>query len=236
MKVAGTFNGTGAAVYICLGFIPDEIKLWAVEDSDAGEAFFSSQLRAAEADEGYTLVTGTTYRQIALKTATSGLVQYEGGELLTSTNQTSVAYGAGVYLGWDKKDYRQDSTYGYEDSVIDTWTLDTSANRTGHFNSDVVASGNRIGEGSEIWIKEASTGLIKRAIIEALTAGQGISANEVTLSRAIGSGEIMRISGMYSLAPIAIGKVTPQGFLCNITSILNVSGEIQMFSAEKYDN
>ncbi len=45
-SICGSFNGTGAAVYLCLGFIPDFIQINSVEDADAEQA-----LRAGIAEE-----------------------------------------------------------------------------------------------------------------------------------------------------------------------------------------
>jgi len=233
--IAGTWNGTGAAVYICPGFIPDEVRLWAVEDSELAKVTWGREFRAAESDNGYVSHGGAQGH--VLYTAGQGVEPYVGGDVLTATEQTSTDYGEGVYLGWDHKDYRQDSAYGYSgNSVIDTWTLTTSGNRTGRFNADTPASVSRIGEGSRILIEEDVTGLAKWAVVEALTAGQGITDDEVTLSLAIASGKIRFISGLYSMAPIAIGQTTPKGFKLSATTEINVNDEINAFTAIKYDN
>lgn len=231
--VSGAFNGTGAAVYLCLGFVPDWVRIYSSEDAEGAHLIWGRQFRAAESNNGS--MRHGTGQAITLYTAGLGIEPYEGGDLLTSANQTSTGYGEGVYLGWDGTDYRQDSTYGYIDAVIDTWTLTTSGTRKGKFNDDVPASGSRIGEGSEITIRETGSGITKKAIIEAVAAGAGKSDDEVTLSRAIASGEILRISGMYSLAPIAVGKTTPAGFKLNVTTDINVDGEIQYFEAAVHD-
>lgn len=236
MKVVqGTFNGTGAALYVCCGFIPDKVTVRALEDADCAHIVWARGFRAAEMTAGCLFVTAAGITGDPRTVADTGIAPYEGGDLLTGDNQTSVAYGEGVYLGWDLADYRANSSYGYEDAVIDTWTLGSSANRTGNFNSDVVASGNRIGEGSRILIEESLSGKLREAFIEALTAGQGISANEVTLSRALSSGTVRFIGGMYDMAPIALGKVTPAGFYLSATTGVNVNDEMQWFEAVAYD-
>lgn len=228
----GTFNGTGAAIYLCLGFIPDELYIFAGEDSDMAEARWFRDVGCTEVVDGVTFTTGTTYRQIAALTAGTGIQPYEGGDTLTAALQTSTTYGEGVYLGWDLVDYKADTTYGSA-TALSSWTLDTSANRTGHFNADTVSTGNRIGEGSRIIIKQ-NDGVVKEAIIEALTAGQGVAADEVTLSRAISTGTIQYIGGMYRTAPLAVGKITPAGVKVNNTTLINVNDEINFFRALKY--
>ena len=236
MKVAGTFNGTAAAVYICIGFVPDWVRVVALEDADIGHTWWSKHFRAAEVSHGIHYVGSSNATQQDARTASDGgILPFVGLDILTSTEQTSTSYGEGVYLGWDDKDYRQDNDYGYDANVIDTWTLDTSANRTGKFNEDTIATVSRIGEGSQIWIRETASGLVKRAVIEACTAGAGEADDEVTLSEAINSGTILRISGMYSMAPIAVNRGAPAGFKVEHTTVVNVNDEIQFFEAGTYD-
>ena len=231
--VSGTFNGTGAAVYICLGFVPDMVHLYAVEDAEGARVRWSKHYRAAESNNGVLDHGGA--QSTALYTAGTGIEPYEGGDMMTATNQTSVAYGEGVYLKFDTiGDYKANLSYGF-DAVVDTWTLGSSANRTGNFNADTLSS-TRIGEGSLILIEEKSTMRQKWAIIEAVTAGQGIAANEVTLSRSIGTGKVLFVGGMYSMIPVPIGEVTAAGFKLNATADINVNDEIQAVEASLFDN
>lgn len=223
--IAGTFNGTGAALYLCLGFIPDWVRIWSAEDADGGVAYWSKHMRAAEMLEGW--VKSTTNAP-SLYTVGLGIQPYEGGDKLTSTEQTSVTYGEGVYLYKDPiTDYR---TYE-RDAVsadIDSWTLGSSTNKTGNFNDDV--TGTYIGEGSQICIDG------KWYVITALTAGQGVSANEVTLSRAAPTGDITCITGMYDYIPVPIGKETAAGIKLNATTVINVNDELNFFEAGRYNN
>lgn len=229
---SGNFNGTGAAVYIGLGFIPDFVKVVAVEDADCGTIVWSINQRAAEQIEGIIYHTAAGILGVP-KTVGTGVQPYEGGDTLTATEQTSVAYGEGVYLDEDRKDYKAiDVAAGDE---IQTWTLGNAGNKTGNFNCDVV--GGYIGEGSRIFIDNApALGKGRWYTITALTAGQGVSANEVTLSRAAPSGRVLRVGGMYDYAPLAIGKTTRPGFLLNATAIVNVNDEMQYFEAGVYVN
>ena len=230
--ISFTYNGTGAAVYLCVGFIPDRVEIYSVEDADMARAVWQRNFRAAEAVDGYQLNTysgaGASY------TAGQACREYRGGDLLTSANQTSTTYGEGVYLGFDEiKDYR----FGARDAVsddINAWTLDTAANRTGHFNEDV--TGTYIGEGSLVTIRETSTGNINKYLIEALTATQGEAANEVTLRYAAPSGDVLRISGMYDMKPLALASVTPAGIYLAATSVINVNDEIQVVNMIQFDD
>jgi len=232
MKFGGTFNGTGAAVYLCAGLVPDCVEINALEDGDLARVFWSRVFRAAEVIEGVSYVGSSAALQVAALTVGTGVQPYEGGEILTSANQTSVAYGEGVFLGWDDADYKQNLTSGFQ-SAVSKWTLDTTANKTGHFDADSVSSGGKVGEGSEILI--LANGILYKTVIVALTAGQGIAADEVTLARAIPSGQVMKTGGMYNFAPIALGKTTPAGVKINKTTLINVNDEINSIEFCSYD-
>jgi len=240
--VQGTFNGTGAAVKLCLGFVPDYVRIISAEDADIAQIEWFRNPGCAELARGLHLVgsSGAT-QQDARTVADGGITIYDGGDLLTATEQTSTGYGEGVYLGWDNRDFRLISTDPINPGDgsggnVTLWTLGNSTNKTGNFDADVV--GTYIGEGSRVIIGSPSIYGAKfdyEAMITALTAGQGISANEVTLDRAIPSGVIKRITGKYSLAPLAIGTVTPPGIAVEMTSVVNVNDETQIFLAAKFD-
>lgn len=232
--IKGTYNGTGAAVYLCIGAVPEKFILRAVEDSDLAHLEWSDNMRGAEIVEGVRYVGSSGALQVAAMTAGNGLTIYEGGDLMTSSIQTTVTYGEGVYLWWDNVDYRQDTTNAVA-SLIDTWTLGSSANRTGSTNANLLAT-TRIGEGSRILIEEDITHIQKWATVEAWAASQGATANQITLSRAINSGKVLRITGMYSLIPIPLGRVAPPGIKVNATTVVNVNDEIQAFEASWFDN
>lgn len=224
--IAGTFNGTGAAVYICLGFIPDFVEIRAVEDTDAGFMQWNIHYRSSEQDNG--VISHTSGGLVpVLNTAGQGIEPYEGGDAMTTTIQTSTSNGEGVYLRRDALDYKAVDIISGSDP-IDTWTLQTSGSRTGKFNNDAV--GTYIGEGSRIWIDGVAH------LIEALTGGQGLGDDEVTLARNPASGVVERITNMYDYAPVPIGDVTPAGFKLNRTTIINVNDELQAFVAGTYDN
>lgn len=231
--VSGNYNGTAAAVYICIGFVPDFVDLIAVEDSELAHAHWGKHYTAAVSNNGF---VEHTDQAVALYTKGTGFEPYEGGDTLTSTTQSSTTYGEGVYLGWDLTNYAKSDAFGYDSDPIDTWTLDTAASNTGHFNEDTPATVSRIGVGSPILIEETFSGKQKWALIETLTAGAGEAANEVLLSRAIASGKVLYIGGLYSMIPIAVGKVTPAGFKVNATTEVNVNDETNVFVAGTYDN
>ena len=215
MKIGGTFNGTGAAAYLCIGFIPDFVEVRSVEDTDAAVVVWNKHFRSAEQDNGIVYHTASGIVPV-LKTAGTGIEPYEGGDAMTTTNQTSVGNGEGIFLRRDAKDYKAtDITSGSD--AIDAWVLDTSGSRSGSFNNDVV--GTYIGEGSEICIDG------KWYVIEELAAGEGITNDEVVLSRAAASGVVECITNMYDYSPVPIGDVAPAGFKLNLDAIVNVNDE-----------
>lgn len=236
-KMSGCFNGTGIATFFCLGFIPDQFRIQNMEIATSDLVLeWTSQMRDGANCWGNVITRHLTGGNIiaAKNAVTAGVTPYEGGDLITTTNQASVAYGGpGAFLGIDNKDYAKDPVLGYVTAPIDTWTMDTAANRTGHVNSTIPAT-TAIGEGSSIVIREASTGLIKKAIVVAWAASAGTAANAVTLSRNIGSGQVLRISGMYSLTPLPYGDIAPAGLLLQI-NIVNPLNDFCCFEAEEHD-
>ena len=235
--VVGSFNGTGAAVHIGCGFIPDEVTVYAPGDAGAvcPNLYWNRLMSVAAAAEGVLVEgDGTASVQAA---AGAGISIEEGGVQLTSTLQTSVTYGEGVYLRRDEiRDYRYGPNLGPGGlsgdavaSTIDTWTLDTSGNRTGKFNEDV--TGTYIGPGSPILIANDSDTERYWAFIEVLAAGEGEDDDEVTLNRAIASGKVSLIGGMYSFKPVPLGESTQAGFLLSATTLVNVNNELNMFKA-----
>ena len=231
-RVGGTFNGTGADLYLCIGFVPDWVKIWNLEGTQGISLEWNiGMMRAKEVVEGLQF-TGADVACAALTIGT-GLLPYYGGDTLTSTQAGTVTYAEGSYLKWDPVDYRfysGNSPHGLGDAVaydITTWTLDTAASNTGHFNEDV--NGTYIGEGSKIVIDGKSYTIV------ALTATQGEGDDEVELSHSVKSGDVQYVSGMYSMKPMIGGETTAEGFLISNTTV-NVNDQMCVFEAGKYDN
>ncbi len=221
--IQGHFNGTGADVYLCLGTIPYNIVMWNLESATVETYEWDrAMLHDILTVEGLGRPKGGgAVLDLAFG---EGIAPYYGGDLMTTSNQTSVTYGEGVYLERDDTDYRfytvaaAGITGDAATTDITTWTLDTAATPTGHFNGDV--TGTYIGEGSLIRIRagQGSGQHVYEATITALTAGQGVSSDEVTLSMAVPSGTVEYIGGKYGYSPVAIGKVTKPGvFISNTT-------------------
>lgn len=219
--IQGNFCATGADIYIQLGGIPEYFEVW-----DLSENTPYTQIWARAMGHGILTTEGITRPKdggaITDQAFGEGISPYYGGELLTTTNQTDLTYGGGIYIEPDTKDYRQftiaDAGISGDAATTDitTWTLDTAATPTGHFNGDV--TGSYIGAGSPIRITSNDNKHTYDAYITALTAGQGVTANEVTLSWAVPCGRVDYIGGKFGYKPSAIGTVTKPGVLLNTFS------------------
>ena len=232
--IQGHFEGTGAALYLQLGCIPYQIRIYNLGGATPDEIIWD---RGMECDilttEG--LVRTGDGGAVVDNVFGAGISPYYGGELLTSAMQTDLTYGGGIYIERDDTNYKNytNSAAGIVGDAatedITTWTLDTAATPTGHFNGDV--TGTYIGPGSEIRIVDTNKKHTYRAWIQALTAGQGVSSDEVTLSWAVPSGRVDFIGGQYGYKPTPVGKVTKPGIKLNMTTPINVNAEHHCFTA-----
>ena len=207
--VSGSFNGTGADLYIGIGFIPDFVRVWNCEASTSAVNEWNCNMRAADAAGGFAIAAAAT--KVALA---AGIAIYRGGTKLTSAST--------VYL---KKDPAPDKRASGTLGTISKWTLDTSGNRTGKF--DYGCNTSYVGEGSKIRIDG------KWYFITALT-NDGDADDEVTLSEAAPTGNIEFISGMYDYIGGSTGDIIPAGFFIDSTAVCNVSGEYACFEAGTY--
>ena len=222
----GCFNGTGAALYVCLGFKPDYFRL--VNLTASTNPLILEWSRSMQKE--VLAYGGIEYNGsgVPIKNTTAGIYTYDGGDLMTSSNQT-VVYGTGIYLERDHANYQADYVYGSgtKGTPFNKWTFDGTL--SGHFNVAEVSSGARVGIGSRICIKEDSSGLVKEAYITAVTSGFS-TASQVTLSRVIGTGTITFIGGLYDMIPLALGKVTSPGVKIADTTV-NVDDNFLYFEA-----
>lgn len=226
-KISGTFNGTGSAMYVGIGFIPDKLVLQSLDASTDlytitwARNFRGPNTSSGNISEGVLSTNGTTSEL----GKGAGVRPYYGGDIITAAQAT-----AGLHLvPVTSKDMRNISGNG---GNITTWTLGSSSNFTG--NWDNTCDTTYIGVGSRIVIKENVTGVIKESHITALTSN-GEAANEVTLADSINSGEILFLGRMYDYVAGTAGMVMPQGFVINETSAFNQSGEVVYFEAELFN-
>lgn len=197
--VSGNVLAYAGDMYICIGFIPDWVEIWSLGHSDEVYARWSVNNRLLLATGGFTLNDDGDVSPEAMGTVPAvdtGIQIYRGGTIIsaTSTPSTTTCY---------VKDPTPDARGDGAGADIDTWTLGSSANRTGNWND--VCSTSTVGIGSRICIDG------RWATVVALT-GNGEAANEVTLNEALGSGRIDMLTSMYDYYAAAAGTIAPAGF------------------------
>lgn len=238
--VGGRLYGTGEDCWVCIGFVPDWIKLISIAGAVPGMFLWDRTMQGELACcDGVLIVPDDGGAPEDLLTGV-GLKTYHGGETLVSgtgtlgVGTTTFANTANVYLTWDDGgDYRflpANKANGLGDATaqdIDTWTMD-SGGATGYFNDDIV--GTYIGKGSLIIIDG------KRYSITTCAAAAGAATTEVVLSHtSVKSGEVQYIGGMVNMKSYLAGEVTKAGFWMDSTHEFNVTTEIIGFQAGTWD-
>jgi len=240
-RIAGHFNGKAQDRFICIGFVPDWVKVRNLEGTVYIETVWDRYMAKCTERVGGVSFTGTGTG--AAETIGLGIQPYWGGDLMTTTNQTNVTYGDGIYIERDDKDYRYytNAAAGISgdasSATIDTWTLNTAAAMDGKFNS--ASTGTYIGEGSTIIIDVGSHKQQYVVNIVTCAAAAGTTAGDVVLSYPVPTGKVRFIGGMLGYKPVPIGNVTKPGFwidLAAATSTLTAANELVMFEAGTYDS
>jgi hypothetical protein len=213
--VSGTFLASAQDDYICIGFIPDWVRIYNYGHSDEEAAYWSSNMRTADTLAGVSTNDDGT---VSADTFETGIQIYRGGDIITSSSTPSTT----TCFVRDPDNDKRDQGTG---ATIDTWTLGSSANRTGNWND--VCNTTYVGEGSKInidgkWYK-----------VVALTSN-GEAANEVTLSEPAASGPIYALTGMYDYIVIASGEIAPAGFWIDSTSDIVNQATLSHFEAGCY--
>jgi hypothetical protein len=205
-RISATFLQQNAAMYIGLGFLPDWVRIRALTTDTMIELEWSVNMRALACIEGF-LRTGIvdTDMDIVDLAYGEGVAHYLGGDVITSGTTPSTT----TYVSQDKAPDKRSVNTGYD--PIDTWTLDTIGNRTGHWNAE--CSTTYVGVGSRICVDG------KWATVLALTSN-GESDDEVTLSLPLPSGNIEFLGPMYDLTTQVSGTVTKPGILVSDTTYL----------------
>ena len=233
--IGGKFHGTGDTVYLCIGFVPDAVKVVNVEAATPCYAWWNRLMGDDSALSIEGIYRDTNGGALADLTAGEGFTPYYGGDLLTSTTAGTTTYGEGVYLKQDRRDYR----FSDEPSIarnaqvgdavsedIIKWTF--YSGYTGHFNEDV--NGTYIGDGSPIVIDG------KMYMISQLAAAAGEATSEVTLNvSGVPTGAVQFIGGKYGYKPMVANEVTPAGF-CMKQDNVNADGNMCVFEAWTWDS
>ena len=214
-RIGGTFDGTAATINIGIGFRPDEVRVYNM--GDAGNVLpylvWMKNFRKATNVEGFLLTPNAALADYATG---EGLSVYTGGVRITTSNETNLI-----------KDPAPSKI-----GSVNKWTLDTSGNRTGHFN---IEKNSLCVVESRILIAGDSPGSVdKWYTIEAITS-DGEAADEVTLSEAAPTGIVKAIIGAFDYIAAAVDIIMPEGFTIKATGALNVDAETMCFTADLWD-
>jgi hypothetical protein len=193
--VSGTFLAQASAdMYLCIGFLPDWVKIYNMGHTDEEYVFWTTHIsRSASETGGFSRDDDGTLIPYAFNL---GVQLYRGGDIITASTTPSTTTCLVRDPAPDKRSLGTGAT-------IDTWTLGTAATPTGNWNA--VCNTTWVGEGSKICVDG------KWAAVTALSSN-GEAANEVTLSEALASGHIDALTGMYDYVAIASGEIAPAGF------------------------
>ena len=216
-KFIKVYKGTGAALTLGLGFVPERLRISAV----GGNAVLEWDRNSILSGKGGILTSattssGTTTVSHAVLAASAGVVPYFGGEKIDTASSAKQIDASALadYQG----DQKRSVTY---------WTLQTSANKTGKFDAGVNTT--YVGIGSVVAF-DCGSGLVT-ARITALT-NDGDADNEVTLDRAVPNGRVVSIGYPVDYATCPAGFKMPDGITINDTSNINVSGSLYSIEAE----
>ena len=108
--VMGTCDGTGAAINVCLGFIPDYVKVWNMEDAGNKEPvleWIKEMAVITQMDEGIKTVGISDTDIDRTVMAADGIAAYAGGDEIT--------YDGTTHTRWEKVSDASDAEEVYVD-------------------------------------------------------------------------------------------------------------------------
>ena len=224
--ISGTFLQQNNAMYIGLGFLPSWVRIFALTTDTKIKLEWNVNMRTQAAIEGL-LRTGDDDADFDILDLAfgEGVAHYLGGDTITSGTTPSTS----TYIAQDKNPDKRDVNPGVD--AIDTWTIDTSGSRTGHWNNE--CNTDYVGVGSRICVDEGS-GSIRWATVTSLTSN-GESSDEVELNVALKDGNILFLGTMYDLTTQSSGTVTKEGILLSDTTyLLDAATDMLMIEAGIY--
>jgi hypothetical protein len=206
--ISGIYLGTGSAMTLGLGFKPDEVIIRGV----AGVTIFrwSKDLGRVATAAGGVVQINHGSAQLNVKTMTQGIRLYSGGVSLASVDTNILTH---ISL----QDASTSSAVNTDQrGSITTWTLDTAANGTGHFNA--ASGGTYAGVGSKVVLftnRREYTSFI-RAQTSTWT-----TADHITLDPDVpASADVRYIGPQYDFLSHPIDCPTPDGIILIDTTYL----------------
>ena len=108
--IFGACNGTGAAIHVCLGFVPRSVRIFNVEDAGSlqPEAIWANEMALFTAIAGGIKTVGGSDATIERTLMTTGGISaYAGGDL--------IVYDGVTNNRWNKSDLSTDASQVYVD-------------------------------------------------------------------------------------------------------------------------
>lgn len=241
-KISGLFLGVGTSkTWLGLGFVPSKVRLAVIDQSDAEELVWDeNMMRAATGAEGILRKSVGNSPNFALLTLGTGVQPYVGGDTVPTANTHYLVHKSAMpanqagrnTINWGG-DMRNMPAGG---GLVNGWTLDTAGSYTGHFNTYIDTT--YVGVGSPVFIRPyvgTGYGPVVKAFITAITNGSttyGQTADDVTLSIPVPTGQITFIGYKYDFVPMPAGFVMPAGIVVNDCTYLNVASQKNLIEAE----
>lgn len=210
--LTGIYLGTGSAMKLGLGFIPDKVVIRGA----AGVTKFvwtKEQSRVATAAGGVVWKNDAATQQV-IKDFTAGIRVYNGGEVLAATD-------ANILSHISLQDASTASAVNTDQKgSITKWTMDTAASGTGHF--DAASGGTYAGVGSKVVLFVPERRSEYTTYLRAQTS-TWTTADHVTLDPdAPATAEVRYIGPQYDFLahPINAGTPTEKGIVLLDTTYL----------------
>ena len=84
MRITGSFNGTGADVTLCIGFLPDYLDIWTLQGTQVLRLQWNKEmLRAIEVVEGVQIVGASS--TVTALTKGNGVIRVKAGRVNGTT-------------------------------------------------------------------------------------------------------------------------------------------------------
>jgi hypothetical protein len=218
-KISAILVGTGAAVNIGLGFVPDRVQASNLSAASLPTLEWARGDRATTvAPEGLYSYQAGDYLCRLLLGAAAGVKPYVAAG--------AIADGTASYLvRADLVEAFRGDMRAKTGTLVSGWTLEHTANKTGKFNAGVDTT--YVGVGSQVCIGG------QWATIIAIT-NDGDATNEVTLDTALPTGTVEKILYKSGFATAPAGTLMPDGITLSDTSV-NASGALVRLEASQYE-
>jgi hypothetical protein len=228
----GTYVGTGSALTIALGFVPDWVRIQNIDQAEQELLEWDIHFGRAATGAGGVVRSGlgSSGANFVALAANAGVALYSGGAVNSSSSASVL-----VPLGMAEAEFERDQRANNPAAPVLSFQLENAGNRTGKFNAAVDTTYVKVG--SPVWIEG------QKYFIVALTS-TGAASNQVTLERAPtghGTGNIAghfrvnRLGYAYDLAPAKVGATLSPGIRILDTTYCNVATQVCALRCGTYE-